>query len=454
MAFKIDGPKSWSLSIDQEGYRTYKLAIRVVSDDSHDGPGTALLTPGLPLVGSLWSGYETVDDLWCWCQPTASANPVSTSGGNTAFDCDFTFSNKPAPANKRRCQDFKIEDPLLEPQKMSLHFAKSREEATVDRFGSKLLTSSHEQIRGPQVEFEEMSPSVKIEQNVPQLQPELLSYVAANPLNDSPLWGLPARCVKLSEISVEEKFMGACEYYFTRHFGFEVKVKINPETGEVTSGWDRDVLDEGTKVLRGHWNEVTGGWDLDEVGGAPPNPFNPTHFIRYQDKNGNTARVLLDGAGKPYVPTNVTTTDDCDQCPDPPGAPATYQLTGFTGVVSGVVPLSIQSDCRWVGLGDDSTTFYTLKYNDPDASPPPSISGKWTLTRSEGGGLWLLDPDVTPWACWGNNILTKNSGDGPAFVFVAPQSASEPAKRHIEKYGESNLLLLGIPLVLGLPTPP
>jgi hypothetical protein len=86
-------------------------------------------------------------------------------------------------------------------------------------------------------------------------------------------------------------------------------LQLNLFTGPgLTPKWDRDLNDEGTKALSGRWNKTTGAWDDVDVGGGPPDPLNPAHFIRYTDKLANTARVILDGSGRPYDPDHPPTT--------------------------------------------------------------------------------------------------------------------------------------------------
>ena len=68
--------------------------------------------------------------------------------------------------------------------------------------------------------------------------------------------------------------------------------------------FDRDLQDEGTKVLNGHWDKTTGNWVLTPIArsGATlimPNYLNPQHYIRFQDRLGNITRVTLNGFGQP-----------------------------------------------------------------------------------------------------------------------------------------------------------
>jgi hypothetical protein len=112
-------------------------------------------------------------------------------------------------------------------------------------------------------------------------------------LNDATLWGLAARKIKLSNVSWERLLYGTCDYYYKRVFDFDIDF----------STFDRDVLDEGTKVLSGQWDRDTGEWVLLEIegyGGTPnPDAQRPDHFIRYKDRNDENARVILDGNGLP-----------------------------------------------------------------------------------------------------------------------------------------------------------
>jgi hypothetical protein len=219
------------------------------------------------------------------------------------FNVTVPFSNKP----QNRCQDFKVEDPLLEPQKISGGFNRFTEEATKDRYGYPILNSAHEQVRGPQVEFDNNRPVVKIEQNVANLQLDLLT-VMIDTVNGYYLWGFPPRSIKLSGVSWERKFYGNCSVYYTRQLEFELAglqdagltgTGSDPEPIQsVYKTWDRELLDEGTKVLKGHWKR-NGNWVLDKIDGAYPDPSNPTHFIRFKDRNGENTRVILNGAGLP-----------------------------------------------------------------------------------------------------------------------------------------------------------
>jgi hypothetical protein len=191
------------------------------------------------------------------------------------------FSTRP----RTRCQDESIEDPLLEPDDISGTFVKYLEEKMKDKDGNPILTSSHELVRGPQVEFDSNRPTVRISQNVASLGLSTFTEMV-DTVNDATLWGLEKRKIKLSNVSWERLLYGTCDYYYKRAFDFDINFKT----------FDRDVVDQGTKAL-GYWyvNEVTGINEWVTAGDAN----DPKDFNRYQDKHGNYTTVLLNGSGAP-----------------------------------------------------------------------------------------------------------------------------------------------------------
>jgi hypothetical protein len=368
VAVIVPGQRTWSVSRDSEGYRTYKIVHRVACDPG-DGPNTALTAVGLPVPGQIWE-FDNDYDPNAWCTPESSATPVVTNEPNMYFDVEHNFTSKPLgrDATKDRA------DPLSEPPKISISFSKTTEEVSHDRFGRMITNSAWEQMRGKHVEFDTGHIIVKIEQNLATV--DLPSHAAAyQTVNMVMLWGMPPRTVKLSNSSIEESYytpttttttttpFGATTTtttlagatttsqftttttapptiasqvkYYHRNLEFEVNAK----------GWDRDLLDEGTKVLWGRWKSVVTTstttttttttpagqttapattapgattqaatttqpipqkpdpvqWELLPVDsdGTMPNRFNPTHFMRYTDRSGNPLRVILNGKGFP-----------------------------------------------------------------------------------------------------------------------------------------------------------
>jgi hypothetical protein len=295
---RFKGLQKWSMTRDAEGNREYKAAW-LIECDTTDGPANALRAPGLPLPGSAWNFFGD-SDLWAYCRQDATVTPLLEKDKNKQFVVEQTFSTKPT----KKCGDNQVEDPLLEPQKVSGTYKTYQVEATFDRRGERVVNSAWEQFRGPQVEFDEARATVKIDQNVANLQLDLLAELK-NTVNALPLWGLPARCIKFLPASWEKKYHGQCQVYYTRSLEFDVLVNRDPETGELVSGFDRDILDEGTKVLHGKWANSVGtatgatAWVLLNIDGAPPDEDNPQHFDRFTDRQGNTCRVILNGFGLP-----------------------------------------------------------------------------------------------------------------------------------------------------------
>lgn len=297
------GPKVVEAERDDEGHRTYTVTHQVFQTKADTwGPASAMNASGLPAVGSYWlftrpsSGTDT--DVWAFCTPYMKVKAKSEiKEGHPVhwWEIEQKFTTRPMS----RCNTETIQNPLLEPDRVGGSWIKYQIEAKRDRFGELLKTPSHEMLKGPPVEFDANRHSVRIEQNTANLELSLISSMA-NHVNDEPLWGLPARCIKLSEFSWERKLYGVCNFYFTRSFGFDCD----------SNTFDRDEPAEGTKVQAGDWRDEDGGtstasdaWQLRYINGDIPDPSNPTHFTRYKDRNGENARTLLTATG---LPANVS----------------------------------------------------------------------------------------------------------------------------------------------------
>lgn len=280
----VGGPRTWSLGRDDEGYKTYKVK-HIVKAALTDGPNAVLNTPGLPLVGSPWAFLNDFDP-WAFCTPNASVSIHQEREGDPArfYVVENTFSTKPMKA----CHETPIEDPILQPPKLSGSFVKYQEEATHDRFNRPIISSSWEQYRGPQVEFDKNRPTVHFEQNVLIFDLPLVAAML-DTVNDANLWGLLPRMVKLSGVTWERLYYGQCYVYYHLALDFD----INYET------FDRILLDEGNKVLQGEWHPSLDAYVVANIGGAPADPFNPAHFKQATDRAGNPIRVVLDGRGLP-----------------------------------------------------------------------------------------------------------------------------------------------------------
>ena len=271
MAAVNRGRTDWSLSRDDDGHRDYSITMRVVTDDFTDGPATILDTAGIPQIGDQWT-FGNDNDPWAFCWPTVSAVMVVTNEPGFWWDLTFTFSTKPL----NRCNTTSITNPVLEPQKISGSFAKYQKKLERNADGTLIKVSSHEPITG--LTKDANRPTVVIEQNVLDLGLDVFALMV-DTLNDSPLWNLPERTIKLSNAPWSRKLYGVCNFYYTRRFEFE----IDP------LGFDKnDVADAGYKTF-----------DKDNVVDNAANRKDPTNYKLATDITGRSSpqKVLLDGAG-------------------------------------------------------------------------------------------------------------------------------------------------------------
>ncbi len=299
MATRVVGVESWEGERDDDGWRTWPVTF-LVEGALGDGPAAVMNTAGLPLIGSLYF-IGTDHDIWAYRTPYCKVGVQSpTKKGSLVriWTVDVKYTTKPLDRNRSAPRD----DPTQEPDKVSGSFVKYTEEATRDRYGAAILTSSFEQMRGPQNEWDANRPKVKVEQQVPQLQADLWGPMIDH-VNDVALWGFSARCWKLSDVSWEKKWHGNFDYYYVRTFEFDGRADT----------FDRYLLDEGTKALHGEWSATTGAYvitPLDVFGLITPDYLNPQHYIRFCDKSGNPARCILNGYGHPISGDSGTGTLD------------------------------------------------------------------------------------------------------------------------------------------------
>lgn len=448
MATTLRGRRTLAGRMDQEGYREYPVVYLVEGVKGEDGPANAMQTPGLPLPGSPYQ-VDSDNDIWAFCKLQTAATLHEEKEGEPAvwWRVEKLFSTKP---DTKLCRDQQIDDPLLMPPKIGGSFVRRQEEAIRNRFGIYLKNSAHQQLRGPRVEFDEDRMTVQIEYNVAILNLALLKSMN-NTVNLFPLWGMPARTIKLTVKGFEKKYYGLCYVYYTLQLEFEIR----------DEGFDRDVPDEASKVLKGHWEKTQGDWRwvrepfrsgvlnpdinniLDPDLPLNPDPANPAHFIAFQDTKGNQTTIILDGAGLPFNPVIPPTTDECAECDL---APLTWTLSGFDPEdPTREIALQHTAGCEWEAVNPGPADGIVLDFNGLE----------WVLTNSDTGVIWRRRVDLEGWACMGPNTLRL---DQEAFedanVDTAWETAflSTPGSKlgtiHVEKYPGSDFLLLGIPAVL------
>ncbi len=406
--FIRDGQTTWKMTRDEVGHRTYNITFRVASDIT-DGPANVLQTPGLPEYGSTWEFDDDVD-VWAWCRWNADVRPVLEGEPNTEWTVEFIFSTKADVC----CRDTPVEDPLLQPMVVTGGSVKYTEEATHDWRGDPVQNSALEQIRGPQNEWDANRSSVKITQNVANLDLAAVNAIL-DCVNDAPMWGEDKWNIKLSSFTWEQKYYGQCNLYYVRHFEFEINKK----------GWARDVLDEGSKALNGHHGASTGAWVLDNINGAAPDPTNPLHYTAYQDRAGNVCRVVLDGAGKPYAPTD-------------PDSGADEQWWG-------VLFFEAPADATDTFItGADGTVYQSPNLNRVIQGTCNTAKNYAKATGGKLKGPWDTEAEARA------STRPPNTYEGAVYHYdlVCEDGSDGPGKIHIDKYQAANFLLLGLPTTL------
>lgn len=329
------GPIDWGLRKDDEGTRDYYLKSKVETTSTREGPAVVELCPGLPQVGSIWGfpwalSYERNEDVYCTPEMTISKIPSDGDEPSKLWIVDQTFSN-------RITEGERLENPLLEPAKWSGSFVNRTESRTdliaftveLDEFGNEIFISrtlevntsggpdvtgilmyrgpvntSWEPITGKVTEFDSGGPTVEVEMNLLELPLHSLA-VAYKTVNIAPMWGLPARTIKLQNISWSRKTWNSnVTFYYTVKYEFEVNYRT----------WDRYALNQGTRCLIGNspGTAFKGNKFSDPLfpdltlpvspdGNRYPGYRNLKNFEIYKDKAGEntTESVLLDEYGRP-----------------------------------------------------------------------------------------------------------------------------------------------------------
>jgi hypothetical protein len=221
---------------------------------------------GLPAIGSTWNQGNDFDS-WAYCWPNMEVTPVIERERSSSWDVTQTFSTRPI----MRCQDQQVSDPLQEPARISGSFLKYRRPLEYDKDGNTVRSSSHEPIVG--IEVDDVRPTVVIETNMAFVN--LATYDSlVNTVNDAPLWGLPARCVLLSQIAWSRQLYGLCNFYYTQRLDFLID--------STTFDFDK-IIDKGFMEF-----------DSARFGaGTPAERKNPKNYIRIVDKKGNASAEPL-----------------------------------------------------------------------------------------------------------------------------------------------------------------
>lgn len=246
-------------SRNRDGHREYRLETRVeVTDPQDDGPQIVMNAVGLPTVGSFWKFGNDVDP-WAFCLPTMDATPELKSEPSRFWKVVQTFSTLPMT----RCQDTSIEDPLLEPPRISGSFSRYTKEVFKDKDDEEIFSSSFERLYGLERDYNR--PSVQISMNYVSVSLPLIASMI-NTVNDDTLWGLEARKVKLADVSWTRQLYSSCYFFYTINYEFE----INHDTWDIS-----DAVDTGYKV----YNAASGKPKTD-----------PSAFVIYTDDHDHPTK--------------------------------------------------------------------------------------------------------------------------------------------------------------------
>lgn len=268
---------NWSLSVAEDFHRTYTLDSLVFTDDNDDGPLMVANASGLPLVGNSFWKQGNEWDAYAICLPTMQISLHNSLPGEAGkvWKVSQKFSTK-LPE-----EDVDIQNPLARPPRVSGANNVETIVARFDKDDNLIRSSSWEPFEGPQTEYRQAAPTVRIQQNVGSLN---LAYCTAqiNKVNSSAMWGLAARCIELVDFNWEKVPYRNYLYYYTRTFDFEIHYNTV----------DRWIPDRG-KRARGYRDEATGDWV------ASGSTTDPDDFSQYRDKDLNPAIAMLNGDGYP-----------------------------------------------------------------------------------------------------------------------------------------------------------
>jgi hypothetical protein len=278
--------RHWEVSQDEIGHRDY-IAIVQVMALSHEGPAAVLTAAGLPVPGSTWQ-FDGDSDVFAYCKTVKECKQRVEVEGEHCLIWDVTlhFTSRP---DLSKCEVGPFDSPLTQCPKISGHSVRKTREGVTQADGiSPIINSAYEQIRGPNNEWDYSHSGVKIEMNVGSFFFVTTAIGLVDYVNTQLMWGFPSRCVKLSNVTWEKKFYGGasgtCNVYWTLVMDFEIQ-QIDPAATESVGvlgplgGWDRLVIDEGTKVLNGHWNQTTGQWIIDPKAGLQNPPVAPSFEV-------------------------------------------------------------------------------------------------------------------------------------------------------------------------------
>lgn len=261
---------------EEDGHRDYQITFLVETTDQLDGPQAVTFASGLPAIGSAWT-YGNDSDVGAYCTPYIKIQPSGRQKSDDPvfyWELQYRFTSRPL----KNCQTSGYDNPILRPDKVSGSFVERQRKVRKDRNGNALLTTSKEEV---EAEVEASFPTVRIEQYWGLLELPTLAQMVGG-VNDSSLWGLAARTIKLGNVSWEKNQFGTCFNYYTRSLEFEIDYGT----------WDRsDIPNKGQKMIRGKWTESGGTYSYTVDSGASVS--NAFDYIDAVDVRGNSVENYL-----------------------------------------------------------------------------------------------------------------------------------------------------------------
>jgi len=281
------GAHSQRFRRDDEGHRWYDVDWHVQTETKHDSlawilSNWPLFTVGSPFdLSAAWPEIRGTDP-WAFCTPELNISAHRGIKEQSPVQ-DWIVSQTWSTKQSGRCQQIPIANPLYEPYEMTGDFVHENREAAVDRFGKTLQHPNFQPIKGPAVEYKYSYPTISFSFNSGTLP--LSTYVELiNHVNDAPLWGLPARCVRFTDAKWARKIYGACAYYFNVSYTFEFDIK----------GFDRAVPAEGSMKL------MDGGNFGDPRAFEPAKSASGENIIAQLDMYGRQLKIdRFDETGQP-----------------------------------------------------------------------------------------------------------------------------------------------------------
>jgi hypothetical protein len=222
MSASVIGIESWSSQSTNLGALRYDIAFRVETSDPLDGPTIVMNAPGLPAIGSYWDYGNDVNQ-WAFCSPERRVKPLYIGERCKVWraECIFeTYNPGGGGFTEQRCNSTTIDNPLLEPIKVSGSFLKYTRRATRDRNNKVIKNYDHSPFKGSEVDFDTGHWTVRIGMNLSALPSPFAPSI--NQLNDATLWGAAPRCVKFSGAAFTRLYYGVCTAYYFAEYDFEV----------------------------------------------------------------------------------------------------------------------------------------------------------------------------------------------------------------------------------------